>query len=96
MERTTSTFVSGKRDMSGIQLRQGLITLQASWKLTGDTLLLHTNIPTVGYLMLYSWGWTRERGSSLIELRAKIERRSARTDVGLRDRSSSVGCSLRL
>jgi hypothetical protein len=80
--------------MSDIQLRQGLITLQASWKLTGDTLLLHTKIRAVGYLMLYSRGWTRARGSSLIELRAKIERISARTDVGSRDRSSSVGCSL--
>jgi hypothetical protein len=48
---------------------------------------LRTNIRSVGHLVLDSRKLKRGRGSSLIKLRAKIERISARTDVRLRDRS---------
>jgi hypothetical protein len=57
--------------------------------------LLHTNIRSIVHLTLNSHEWRRERASILIKLRARIERISTRTDMGLKDRLTSAGCSRR-
>jgi hypothetical protein len=57
--------------------------------------LLHTNIRSMGHLTLNSHEWRRERALILIKLRARIERISTRTDMGLKDRLTSAGCSRR-